>query len=153
MAKYRIYQNKNEKSNGFGKYYAKAKLQGMVNNEELAKRLASRNTGFSEGNMRGILIDLAEIVRELSYDGKSVKIDNLGIFWLGMKSKGAASPDKFEPTSMIKSHFRCRATGSGKSKALATTRANGVQLVWQEDDNYTSPRSKNSASGATVQEG
>jgi hypothetical protein len=102
--------------------------------------MAARNTTYSEGEMRGLLIDLTELVRELSYEGRAVKIDNLGIFWVGAKSKGVTDPTKFNATTDITSCWKCRPTGEGLSKSIAVTRAGGVAIEWQEDTEYNSPR-------------
>ena len=89
--KYRLGKNKNVKSTGYNKYYARTHTGGLVSNEELAKRMAARNTTYSEGEMRGLIIDLTALIRELAYEGRSVKIDNLGIFWVACCSKGVAN--------------------------------------------------------------
>ena len=111
MAKYRLYKNNNKKSVGYNKYYAKKAAEGMV-----------------------------DCVRELAYEGKSVKIDNLGIFYVSMKSKGVADPKDFNASSDITSKWRAMPTGDVLGKSLPVTRAGGAVLTWQEDDDYTSPR-------------
>ena len=79
MAKYRLYKNNNRKSAGYGKYYAKKAAEGMVDMSGLIAHMAGHNSAFSKGVITGVLADLVECVRELAYEGKSVKIDNLGI--------------------------------------------------------------------------
>ena len=138
--KYRLGKNTNVKSAGYNKYYARTHTQGLVSNEELAKRMAARNTTYSEGEMRGLIIDLTALIRELAYEGRAVKIDNLGIFWVGAKSKGVTDPTKFNATTDVTSCWKCRPTGEGMSKSIAVTRAGGVAIEWQEDTEYNSPR-------------
>ena len=138
--KYRLGKNKNVKSTGYNKYYARTHTGGLVSNEELAKRMAARNTTYSEGEMRGLIIDLTALIRELAYEGRSVKIDNLGIFWVGCCSKGVANPSDFNASTDISSRWKCRPTGDGKSKAIEVTRAGGVAITWEEDTDYNSPR-------------
>ena len=42
--------------------------------------LCARNTGFSPGNIEGILVDAVKTIREQTLNGNTVKIDNLAIF-------------------------------------------------------------------------
>ena len=144
MAKYRLYQNKNSKSSGYGKYYAHRVPSKLIDTESLAKRLAGRNSAFSEGEMRGVLIDLTELIKELAFEGNSVKLGDLGIFFLGMKSKGVADANLFDAATHIASRWRCRGTGNTRNKHVSVTRANGVTIDWEEDNDYDSPRTKTS---------
>ena len=144
MAKYRLYQNKNSKSSGYGKYYAHRVPGKLIDTESLAKRLAGRNSAFSEGELRGVLIDLTELIKELAFEGNSVKLGDLGIFFLGMKSKGVADANLFDAATHIASRWRCRGTGNTRNKHVSVTRANGVTIDWEEDNNYDSPRTKTS---------
>jgi predicted histone-like DNA-binding protein len=152
MAKYRIYQNTNDKSNGFGKYYARKKSQGMIDLNGLISHMVGHNSAFSEGTISGVLRDMVGCVRELAYEGYSVKIDNLGIFFVSMKSKGVDDANKFNAQSDITSKWRAMPTGDTSGRAIGITRAGGALLTWKEDDNYTSPRTK-TAGGTTVDEG
>lgn len=146
MAKYRLYKNKNSKSSGYGKYYAHRVPGKLIDTESLAKRLAGRNSAFSEGEMRGVLIDLTELIKELAFEGNSVKLGDLGIFFLGIKSKGVANADDFDAATHIASRWRCRGTGNTRNKQVSVTRANGVAIGWEEDNNYDSPRTKQTSS-------
>ena len=145
MAKYRLYQNNNEKSTGYGKYYAHRVPGKLIDTDQLAKRMSGRSTTFSEGEMRGILIDLTELIKELAFDGNSVKLGDLGIFFLGCKSKGVANANDFDATSDIKSRWRMRGTGNTRDKQVGLTRANGVEIAWEEDNDYESPRTQANA--------
>ena len=144
MAKYRLYQNKNSKSTGYGKYYAHRVPGTLIDTESLAKRLAGRNSAFSEGEMRGVLMDLTELIKELAFEGNSVKLGDLGIFFLGIKSKGVANANDFDAATDIASRWRCRGTGNTRNKHVGITRANGVAIGWEEDNNYDSPRTATS---------
>ena len=140
MAKYRLYKNNNKKSVGYNKYYAKKAAEGMVDMNGLIQHMAGHNSAFSKGVITGVLADLVECVRELAYEGKSVKIDNLGIFRVSMKSKGVADPNDFKASTDITSKWQVRPTGECVGKAIGVTRASGVALTWEEDNDYESPR-------------
>ena len=143
MAKYRLYKNKNVKSTGYTKYYAQRKTAGMVSTDELVKRLAARYTTYAPGEVHGMVMSLTELIKELAFMGFSVKLADLGIFWVGCRSKGVANPDDFNAKTDIASRWRCRCTGDVNGKNIGVTRAGGVAITWEEDDDYESPRSQN----------
>ena len=147
MAKYRLYKNINSKSNGFNKFYAKKVSQGLVSTEELIQHMAGHNTSFSEGSLKGVITDMVNCIRELAYDGKSVKIDNLGIFSVSMKSKGVDDVNKFNAGTDITSKWQVRPTGAVLRKAIGVTRAAGATISWTEESNYESPRGQVAQNG------
>ena len=140
MAKYRLYKNNNRKSAGYGKYYARKASEGLMELDCLIEHMAGHNSAYSVGTIKGVIADLVSHVRELAYEGKSVKIDNLGIFRVSMKSKGVADPNDFKASTDITSKWQVRPTGECVGKAIGVTRASGAALVWEEDNNYESPR-------------
>ena len=101
MAKYRIYKNTNVKSAGYNKYYAHKAAGKLVELPELVQHMAGHNTAFSEGVIRGVITDMVRCVRELAYEGNQVKIENLGIFQVSMRSKGVTDPTKFDYTAPL----------------------------------------------------
>ena len=78
-----------------------------------SEHMASHNTPFSAGAIKGMLTDLVSCIRELTLQGIAVKIDNLAIFSIGIKNKcGAASEKDFSVAKNIESvKLRARATG------------------------------------------
>ena len=140
MAKYRIYKNTNVKSAGYNKYYAKKAGEGLVELPDLVRHMAGHNTAFSEGVINGVITDMVRCVRELAYEGKSVKIENLGIFRVSMRSKGVADPKKFNPSTDIQTKWQVRPTGEVRSGTISQTRAGGAVITWEELTNYDTPR-------------
>ena len=142
--KYRYYKNKNVKSTGYNKYYVKRTAGKVYTEKDLAVRLAARSSSFSRGEMLGIILDLGRLIQELCIEGNSCKISDLGIFSVGIISKGVANADDFNASTDIIPKWRLRATGETQKKFLGITRttagAGGVQLTFEEDDNYESPR-------------
>ena len=107
-------KNKNEKMpNAFGKYYAFPVINQTIGMDGLSEHMASHNTPFSAGAIKGMLTDLVSCIRELTLQGIAVKIDNLAIFSIGIKNKcGAASEKDFSVAKNIESvKLRARATG------------------------------------------
>ena len=91
--------------------------------DELAEHMASHNTPFSKGAIKGILTDAVVCTKELLLLGKNVKFPDLAIFSIGLKVKGGA--DTKENYSVAKFiiglKLRARATGELSSSNLDTT--------------------------------
>ncbi|MBR2017467.1 MAG: DNA-binding protein [Prevotella sp.] len=126
MLRYKLYQNNNQKSTQYGKWYARAVCEETYNLESLAKHMSEHNTPFSAGVIKGVLTDLVACVKELVLDGKNVKLDDLAIFSCGLRTTPADSADKFTAAGNItKVTLRSRATGNlstSELKAAATIR-------------------------------
>ena len=80
MIELNLYQNGNEESEYYMKYYPRVDYKETVTIDGLAKHMAQHNTPFSAGTIAGILKDASSCIRELTLNGQTVKIDNLAIF-------------------------------------------------------------------------
>ena len=122
MIKYVLKQNKNKKSNSFGKYYAYPVIEETVGLDELADHMALHNTPFSKGVILGLLTDMVDCIKELLLEGKNVKMPDLAIFSLGIKNaEGAEKEEEFTVSKNIMGvKLRARATGELTRKALDT---------------------------------
>ena len=119
MILYVLKQNKNAHSKGYGKYYAYPVIEETVSLEGLAEHMASHNTPFSKGAIKGLLTDMVQCIKELLLEGKNVKIADLAIFSLGIKNNGGeADPDNFTGKSIKGVRLRARATGELITKSL-----------------------------------
>ena len=110
---YRKYQNKNEKSVSYGKWFGRSVTLGKtVTLEDLAEHMAQHNTPYSEGVIKGVLTDMVNCIRELVLEGKSVKIPNLCIFSAGIQTKGADNAEDFTAaTNVVSAYLKARSTG------------------------------------------
>ena len=80
MVQLNVYKNTDTTSAQYGKAYARADYKQTLSVSGLAKLMAEHNTGFSPGNIEGILVDAVKTIREQTLMGNCVKIDNLAIF-------------------------------------------------------------------------
>ncbi len=110
---YRKYQNKNQESRAYGKWFGRAVTLGKtVTLEDLAEHMAQHNTPYSEGVIKGVLTDMVNCIRELVLEGKSVKIPNLCIFSAGIQTKGADNAEDFTAaTNVVSAYLKARSTG------------------------------------------
>ena len=63
MIKYKKYQNKNDKSVSFGKWYGRA-VHELMEFDEFIEHMAKHHCVYSEGTLRGILIEMEICLRE-----------------------------------------------------------------------------------------
>ena len=80
MVQLNVYKNTDSTSEQYGLAYARAQYLQMLTVKDLANLMAAHNTGFSPGNIEGILVDAVKTIREQTLNGNTVKIDNLAIF-------------------------------------------------------------------------
>lgn len=124
MIRVAIYQNKNTKlAEAYGKWYPRVVAEETIGLDELAEHMASHNTPFSKGAIKGILTDAVVCTKELLLLGKNVKFPDLAIFSIGLKVKeGAPSKEEFSVAKYILGlRLRARATGELSSANLDTT--------------------------------
>jgi nucleoid DNA-binding protein len=68
----------------------------------LAEHMANHNTPYSQGTIMGILTDMVTCIKELLLDGKSVRIDNLAVFSVGIKNKkGCEDPTNYRASEYV----------------------------------------------------
>ena len=90
-------QNKSEQP----KWYAKAVQDRTIDFEDLVTHMSEHNSPYSRGVIHGVLTDMLDCVKELVLDGKSVRLGDLGLFSVGLKTKGAVTRDKWSVASHV----------------------------------------------------
>lgn len=98
MIKYKKYQNKNEESKVYGKWFGRA-VHELMDFDEFIEHMANHHCVYSEGTLRGVLIEMQVCLRELLLEGKAVRMDDLGIFALSIANKkgGALKSEDYTP--------------------------------------------------------
>ena len=147
MIRYILKKCKNNKLPIFGKWFAYPVIEETITEEGLAEHMASHNTPFSQGAIKGMLTDMINCIHELLLEGKNVKLTNLAIFSIGIKNAkgGAMSEDTFSVQKNVQGvKLRARATGimlakglslvSSLKKALALTGASSSAASPTGDD-------------------
>ena len=100
-------QNKEEDP----KWYAKAVQDRTVDFEALCTHMSEHNSPYSRGVIRGVLTDMLDCVKELVLDGKSVRLGDLGLFSVGISSKGALTAKMWSVNTHLKGvHLNVRNT-------------------------------------------
>ncbi len=57
--------------------------------------MANHHCVFGESTIRGVLIEMQVCMRELLLEGKAVRLDDLGIFRIGLETSGAKTAKEF----------------------------------------------------------
>lgn len=94
MLRYKKYQDTRSNSSHQGEWYGRA-VHELVEFDEFVKHMANHHCVFSEATIKGVLIEAETCLRELLLDGKAVRIDELGIFRIGLKTQPAATLEEF----------------------------------------------------------
>ena len=123
MIKYNVKQNKNESSTAYQKWYAYPVVEETIDLAGLAAHMEEHNTGFSEAMCIGVLKAMVKCIKEQLLSGKSVKIDDLAIFSVGIRNRIGAESEEFTTANISGVKLRARATGtlSNTSLNLAAT--------------------------------
>ena len=95
MIRYKIYQNQQKKGVNAGKWFARSVNDETFDLAKLAEHMSKHNTPYSGGVIKGVLTDMVGCLKEVLLDGKNVKIDDLAIFGVGIRSKGAETLKDF----------------------------------------------------------
>ena len=144
MILFKLSKNKNPKiKEAYGKYYARPVVTQTIDLNGLAEHMTEHNTGFSPGATKGLLTDMVKCIKELVLQGFAVKIDDLAIFSIGLKTKkGADSEDDFSVTKNIEGvRLRARATGNLTSSKLdlQASLKNASNLLAEDSGKTTTP--------------
>ena len=98
---YRLNQNTNEKSSAHNKWYARSVMTNVVDTEKLAE-IMQRNCTVKRSDIKAVIEELIETMRDQLQDSKRVKLDGLGSFKLGLSSKGAEKASDFDARHHIR---------------------------------------------------
>ena len=105
MAKiiYEVYQNQNDHSSAFGKWYGRVKYLESLNTRKLATHISEHGSIYTPDVVYGVLEKFRSCLLEMLLNSKKVKIEGLGTFYTTLECKkgGALTKDKFNINSNI----------------------------------------------------
>ena len=82
-------------------WYAKSVQDRTIDFEDLVTHMSEHNSPYSRGVIHGVLTDMLDCVKELVLDGKSVRLGDLGLFSVGLKTTGAKSRDRWSVATHV----------------------------------------------------
>lgn len=133
--KFQLVQKSNPMTKGDKLWYGTVRHEEpMMVLDDLSKHMSEHNSPYSKGLIKGILTDMVSCIKEMVLVGRKVKIDDLAIFSLKVKSKGEKDPKQWTVAKDITNvHLSSRATGEFSIDNLK-------EATLVEYPDYTSPR-------------
>ena len=99
-------------------WYATVVTDREMNFEEFVDHISSHNSPYSRGPVHGVMMDMLDCLKELILDGKSVRLGDLGLFSIGMSSRGEVSRDKVTSASVEGIHLLVKNTKNWSNSEL-----------------------------------
>ena len=99
-------------------WYATAVSDREMSFEDFVTHISEHNSPYSRGCIHGVLMDTLDCLKELILDGKSVRLSDLGLFSVGMTSRGEVSKEKVTAASVLGVHLIVRNTKSWSNSEL-----------------------------------
>ena len=99
-------------------WYATVVTDREMNFEEFVDHISSHNSPYSRGTVHGVMMDMLDCLKELILDGKIVRLGDLGLFSIGMSSRGEVSRDKVTSASVEGIHLLVKNTKNWSNSEL-----------------------------------
>ena len=99
-------------------WYATAVSDREMNFEDFVTHISEHNSPYSRGTIHGVLMDTLDCLKELILDGKSVRFSDLGLFSIGMTSRGEETREKVTAASVQGVHLIVRNTKNWSNAEL-----------------------------------
>ena len=156
-SKYRKVMRTPQSGENAGKklWYATAVSDREMSFEDFVTHISEHNSPYSRGTIHGVLMDTLDCLKELILDGKSVRLSDLGLFSIGMTSRGEETREKVTAASVQGVHLIVRNTknwSNAELKKLTKIVAYDEYVVSEGGGTAGNP-SGGSSSGDTTQGG
>ena len=99
-------------------WYATAVSDREMSFEDFVTHISEHNSPYSRGTIHGVLMDTLDCLKHLILDGKSVRFSDLGLFSIGMTSRGEVSKEKVTAASVQGVHLIVRNTKTWSNAEL-----------------------------------
>ena len=135
-------------------WYATVVTDREMNFEEFVDHISSHNSPYSRGTVHGVMMDMLDCLKELILDGKSVRLGDLGLFSIGMSSRGEVSRDKVTSASVEGIHLLVKNTknwSNSELKKLCKITAYDARGGEETDGGGTNGDGTNGGGGGTSQ--
>ena len=99
-------------------WYATVVTDREMSFEEFVDHVSSHNSPYSRGTVHGVMMDMLDCMKELILDGKNVRLGDLGLFSIGIKSRGEVSRDKVTSASVEDVHLLVKNTKNWSNSEL-----------------------------------
>lgn len=136
--KFRLVKNNNEKSDQFGKYYARVQSQSTIETVDLAQKIQAKCT-LTVPDIVACLRALSDTMAEQLADGNNIHLQGIGYFKPAITSAPANTPLEFSIQKNVKkTRVICQIERKRIGGAMVPVMLTTPQF--EEDNNYDSPR-------------
>lgn len=158
---YKIYQNTNQKSDVYQKWFARPALKKAVSTRQLADKI-QQNVSVKASDVYAVLMELPNAIREIFSGGSPVILEGLGSFRPSFGCSPSDSPNDVTALKLRKKRivFTPESTQTdvnltrtvGDKVVNIQTRVRSKKLLegieYVENDSYQSPRVKPDTAGS-----
>jgi predicted histone-like DNA-binding protein len=109
--RFTLQQNKIKSNKAYGKWYAHTVKTGELTMDDIERRIQGRCT-VTRADVRAVLAALNDVVEDGLKSGRVVNLNELGKFYLSIRSESVATPEEFS----VKRHVKdvvCKYTPAG----------------------------------------
>ena len=157
------YQNSNKKMpTAYGKWYGRIIHTETVDLEGLCEHIASHGTIFTADVVAGTVKKFVQCIQELLLEGKKVKLDGIGTFYLALQTTGAECLEEFSMGNVKGVRLRFLADQGGKSRYTTSVLTRQAKLTStlpgaegkenDNDDNSGGPQQGGGTSGSVEEQ-
>lgn len=114
---------------GKGQYYGRAVHPSTVNLDTIASRI-QRSCSMTKGDVLAVLTEMVTVMNDELQNSNKVKLDGFGTFYVGIRTKGAESEEKFTANENIKAFtINFLAEGHKQNGKMVRTFTEGITAV------------------------
>ncbi len=125
------------KTNEAGKYYPQVITAGKASTLNTVAFLMKDKSSLSHGDIKSVLTNFVEAMRFLLFNGKSVNVENFGVFSLSAKTVGTEKREECTSKNIRSLRINFRASSSVRPNLSAsTTRADGEGIDFYDVEDY-----------------
>ena len=84
--------------------YGTAVSSETIDLSQFARHIASHGSVYKRSDIQAVITEAVDCLREILLDGKNVQLGELGIFSIGLKTRGANSPAEFTSDNITGIH-------------------------------------------------
>ncbi len=120
-----------------GKYYPHIVGAGKAAQLSNVIYLIKAKSSLSQGDIRSVLVNFVEVLRNLLFSGKSVNVENFGVFSLSCESDGVDKREECTAKNIRSLHINFRPSTSVRPDLSApATRADGEAIDFYDVEEY-----------------
>lgn len=124
---YVTYQD--NRKNGTGMWYGRAVHPSTVNLDVIAERI-QRICSMTKGDVLAVLTEMVSVMKDELQNSNNVKLDGLGMFSIGVRTKGALSEEEFNASKNIRSFVvNFVAEGKKQNGKMVRTFTDGLKAM------------------------